>query len=180
MVFPLEEDLPTTNGKNSRLVLTALPLVDGNRLYADHSPGSTSLLCLNMTPFSPLPLPLGICPSFYVRHCTTLNCYNRNVISVWTAVDLQYCVSFRCTAKWFSFIHINSPLSDYMYIERESRFYIYTHTHTHTQTHTYIIYGYMLYSMGYKLYIVGYIVHILFQIYRIYNIYILFQILFQL
>ena len=24
----------------------------------------------------------------------------------WSIVDLQYCVSFRCTAKWFSYIYI--------------------------------------------------------------------------
>ena len=38
----------------------------------------------------------------------------------WSIVDLQYCISFRCTTKWFSFI------------------YIYTHTHIHTHAHTQI------------------------------------------
>ena len=28
----------------------------------------------------------------------------------WSIVDLQYCISFRCTAKWFSYIYI---FSDY-------------------------------------------------------------------
>ena len=42
----------------------------------------------------------------------------------WNTVDLQFCLSFRYTAKWISYI--------YTYTN------IHTHTHTQTQTHIYI------------------------------------------
>ena len=41
------------------------------------------------------------------------------ILKHWCVVDLQRCVNFRHTAKWFKYRHV-------LYI------YIYTHTHTHT------------------------------------------------
>ena len=45
-----------------------------------------------------------------------LQVFRKNYFS-WSLVDIQCCISFRYTAKWFSFIYI----------------YIYIHTHTHIE-----------------------------------------------
>ena len=70
---------------------------------------------------------------------TALCCYRVSLFLVfiylffnWSIVDLRYCVSFRCTAKWYIYTHI------YMnYIKYIS--YIYTHVcmciHIYTYTH---------------------------------------------
>ena len=50
-------------------------------------------------------------------------------------VDLQSCVDFCCTAKWFSFIYIYK----YIYIHIHIYVYIYIYTHTHTQFHIFSI-----------------------------------------
>ena len=62
----------------------------------------------------------------------------------WNTVDLQFCLSFRYTAKWISYIYTYTNI------------YIYTHTHTHTHTHTYMyiythIYIYFLDLYGKKI-----------------------------
>ena len=59
----------------------------------------------------------------------------------WSRVDLQCCICFWCTAKWFSFIHI---LVRYIYISYICILYISEYTYTHyfgffTITHYYKI-----------------------------------------
>ena len=53
-------------------------------------------------------VPHGICwkvgnPEMYVTDRTMCVLISWNFLFFWSRVDLQYCVSFKCTAKWISY-----------------------------------------------------------------------------
>ena len=60
-------------------------------------------------------------------------------------VDLQSCVDFCCTAKWFSFIYIykyiyaHTYICAYIYTHTHTYIYMYIYIHTHTQFHIFSI-----------------------------------------
>ena len=53
--------------------------------------------------------PMGcsfLIPAWYIPFCLSLAIASLSKTFYWSIVDLQYCISFRCTAKWFSYTYI--------------------------------------------------------------------------
>ena len=53
--------------------------------------------------------PMGcsfLIPAWYIPFCLSLAIASLSKNFYWSIVDLQYCISFRCTAKWFSYTYI--------------------------------------------------------------------------
>ena len=48
-------------------------------------------------------------------------------LKTWSIVNLQYCVNFKCTAKWSSYTHTHTYICIHFFLH----IYIHTHTHTH-------------------------------------------------
>ena len=78
---------------------------------------------ISRCPHAPTPASISfhsLCPLLmYHLHYSTMSTMQKlfYFLFYWNIVDLQWCVSFRCTANWFTHTH--------------------THTHIHTHTHTY-------------------------------------------
>ena len=53
-------------------------------------------------------LPFHFSYCFYISGCSVLVAFCFSSIFYWSMVDLQCCASFKCTAKWFSYIYIYS------------------------------------------------------------------------
>ena len=79
--------------------------------------------------------PMGysfLTPAWYIPFCLSLAIASLLKKFYWGIVDLQYCVSFRYTAKWFSYTYIHIHTHTHIYIYTHIHIYIHTHTYTHT------------------------------------------------